>query len=55
MMINIPSTDKKRIVIVGCGFGGLTLAKKLRKANYQVVIIDKHNYHQFQPLFYQIA
>jgi NADH dehydrogenase len=55
LMINIPSTDKKRIVIVGCGFAGLTLAKKLRKANYQVVIIDKHNYHQFQPLFYQIA
>jgi NADPH-dependent 2,4-dienoyl-CoA reductase/sulfur reductase-like enzyme len=55
LMINIPSTDKKRVVIVGCGFAGLTLAKKLRKANYQVVIIDKHNYHQFQPLFYQIA
>jgi NADH dehydrogenase len=54
-MINIPATDKKRVVIVGCGFGGLTLAKKLRKSPYQVVIIDKHNYHQFQPLFYQIA
>jgi len=54
-MINIPATDKKRVVIVGCGFGGLTLAKKLRGSHYQVVIIDKHNYHQFQPLFYQIA
>jgi NADH dehydrogenase len=54
-MINIPATDKKRVVIVGCGFGGLTLAKKLRKSPFQVVIIDKHNYHQFQPLFYQIA
>jgi NADH dehydrogenase len=54
-MINIPSSDKKRIVIVGCGFAGLTLAKKLRNSPYQVVIIDKHNYHQFQPLFYQIA
>ena len=54
-MINIPSTDKKRVVIVGCGFAGLTLAKKLRKSPFQVVIIDKHNYHQFQPLFYQIA
>ncbi|HBZ20223.1 MAG TPA: FAD-dependent oxidoreductase [Bacteroidales bacterium] len=54
-MINIPATDKKRVVIVGCGFGGLTLAKKLRNSPYQVVIIDKHNYHQFQPLFYQIA
>jgi NADH:ubiquinone reductase (H+-translocating) len=55
LMINIPSSDKKRVVIVGCGFAGLTLAKKLRNSPYQVVIIDKHNYHQFQPLFYQIA
>jgi NADH dehydrogenase len=54
-MINIPTTDKKRVVIVGCGFAGLSLAKKLRKSPYQVVIVDKHNYHQFQPLFYQIA
>jgi NADH dehydrogenase len=54
-MINIPETDKKRIVIVGCGFAGLTLAKKLRKSPFQIVLLDKHNYHQFQPLFYQIA
>ena len=54
-MVNIPSTDKKRVVIVGCGFAGLTLAKKLRKSPFQIVLIDKHNYHQFQPLFYQIA
>src|SRR5512138_3108640 len=54
-MINIPSTSKKRIVIVGCGFAGLTLAKKLRNSGYQIVLLDKHNYHQFQPLFYQIA
>ncbi len=54
-MINIPRTDKKRVVIVGCGFAGLTLAKKLRNTGYQVVILDKHNYHQFPPLFYQVA
>jgi NADH:ubiquinone reductase (H+-translocating) len=54
-MINIPSTNKKRVVIVGCGFAGLTLAKKLKKSGYQVVILDKHNYHQFPPLFYQVA
>ena len=54
-MLNIPETDKKRIVIVGCGFAGLTLAKKLRKSPFQIVLLDKHNYHQFQPLFYQIA
>jgi NADH dehydrogenase len=54
-MLNIPKTDKKRIVIVGCGFAGLTLAKKLKNRGYQVVILDKHNYHQFPPLFYQVA
>lgn len=54
-MINIKKTEKKRVVICGCGFGGLTLAKKLRKSGYQVVILDKHNYHQFPPLFYQVA
>jgi len=50
-MINIPKTDKKRVVIVGCGFAGLTLAKKLRNTGYQVVILDKHNYHQFRRFF----
>jgi NADH:ubiquinone reductase (H+-translocating) len=54
-MINIPKTEKKRVVIVGCGFAGLTLAKKLKNKGYQVVILDKHNYHQFPPLFYQVA
>ena len=54
-MINIPRIDKKRVVIVGCGFAGLTLGRKLRNSGLQVVIIDKHNYHQFQPLFYQVA
>jgi NADH:ubiquinone reductase (H+-translocating) len=54
-MINIPESEKKRVVIAGCGFGGLKLARKLRNAGYQVVIVDKHNYHQFQPLFYQVA
>jgi len=54
-MLNIPESDKKRVVIVGCGFAGLTLAKKLRNSGFQVVILDKHNYHQFPPLFYQVA
>jgi NADH dehydrogenase len=54
-MINISDTDKKRIVIAGCGFAGLTLARKLKNSGYQVVILDKHNYHQFPPLFYQVA
>ena len=55
MHINIPDSTLKRVVIIGCGFAGLELAMKLRKSNYQVIIIDKNNYHQFQPLFYQVA
>ena len=55
MSLNLPFTDKKRIVIIGAGFGGLSLARKINKKKYQVVLIDKNNYHQFQPLFYQVA
>jgi NADH dehydrogenase len=51
------NTGNKRpkIVIVGCGFGGLTLAKELCKLNVEILIIDKNNYHTFQPLLYQVA
>lgn len=55
MRVNIPETGQERVVIVGGGFGGLTLARKLAKSDFQVVLIDKLNYHQFQPLFYQVA
>ncbi len=55
MSVNIPETTKKRIVIIGAGFGGLKIAKKLVGSGYQIVLIDKNNYHQFQPLFYQVA
>ena len=55
MSVNIPETAKKRIVIIGAGFGGLKIAKKLVGSGYQIVLIDKNNYHQFQPLFYQVA
>jgi len=55
MPVNIPETALKRIAIIGAGFGGLKLAQKLIGSGYQIVIIDKNNYHQFQPLFYQVA
>jgi len=55
MPVNIPETAQKRIVIIGAGFGGLKLAQKLIGSGYQIVIVDKNNYHQFQPLFYQVA
>lgn len=55
MSFNITKSNKKRIIIVGGGFGGLKLANKLKKSGFQVVLVDKNNYHQFQPLIYQIA
>lgn len=55
MSVNIPETAKKRIVIIGAGFGGLKLARNMVGSGYQIVLIDKNNYHQFQPLFYQVA
>ena len=55
MTPNIPETNQTRIVIVGAGFGGLALAQKLAKHDVQIVLLDKNNYHQFQPLFYQVA
>lgn len=53
--LNIPDTNLERVVIIGCGFAGLNLAKKLKHKSFQVVMIDKHNYHTFQPLLYQVA
>lgn len=55
MGFNIADTEKKRVVIVGGGFGGLKLANRLKGSNFQVVLIDKNNYHQFPPLLYQVA
>ncbi len=55
--MDIPFTTKKqkRVLIVGAGFAGLTLARKLSATYFQVVLLDKNNYHQFQPLLYQVA
>lgn len=53
--INIPESPQKRIVIIGGGFAGLELAQRLVRSDYQIVLVDKNNYHQFQPLFYQVA
>lgn len=58
MLLNlakIAQSGKKRVVIIGGGFAGLELAKSLEKADLQIVLIDKHNYHTFQPLLYQVA
>jgi NADH:ubiquinone reductase (H+-translocating) len=52
---NLPDLSLPKLVIVGAGFGGLQLARSLRGTPYQVILLDKNNYHQFQPLFYQVA
>ncbi|WP_394749740.1 NAD(P)/FAD-dependent oxidoreductase [Spongiimicrobium salis] len=53
--MNIPKSNFPRIVIIGGGFAGISLAKKLSKKEVQVVLLDKHNYHNFQPLLYQVS
>lgn len=55
MALNIPDTSKRRLVVVGAGFAGLKLVEKLKGSDYQIVLIDRNNFHQFQPLFYQVA
>lgn len=52
---NIPLNGKKRVLIIGAGFAGLKLAKELTNSKFQVVLLDKQNFHQFQPLYYQVA
>lgn len=53
--IRVPKTSLPRIVIVGGGFGGIELVKRLKNKPFQVVLLDKNNYHAFPPLLYQIA
>ena len=53
--MNVPQSSNPRIVIIGGGFAGIALAKQLRNKKVQVVLLDKHNYHTFQPLLYQVA
>lgn len=51
----IPENDRRRVVIVGGGFAGLKLAMLLPATFFQVILLDRNNFHQFQPLFYQVA
>ena len=51
----IADLGKPRVVIIGGGFGGLEVARKLVKSKTQTVLFDKYNHHTFQPLLYQVA
>lgn len=53
--MNLPQSSFPRVVIIGRGFAGLAAAKGLENQELQVVLVDKHNYHTFQPLLYQVA
>lgn len=53
--VHIPDSPFPRIVIIGGGFGGIKLVKKLKGKPYQLVLFDRNNYHTFQPLLYQVA
>src|SRR6202011_3305629 len=48
-------TDIPHVIILGVGFGGIGALKKLRDADIRITLIDKHDYHTFQPLLYQVA
>ena len=49
------ATAKPRVLILGGGFGGVGAARALKDADVDIVLVDQHNYHTFQPLLYQVA
>jgi NADH dehydrogenase len=53
--VGVPSARRRRVVIVGGGFGGLTAAQELRHSDVEVTLVDRVNHHLFQPLLYQVA
>ena len=53
--LNVTDTEQYQVVIVGAGFAGIACAKELAKHDIRVAVIDRNNYHQFQPLLYQVA
>ena len=53
--LTAPAASRRRVVIVGGGFGGMEAAKRLKKADVDVTVVDRHNHLLFQPLIYQVA
>ena len=54
-LMNLPQSKHPRLVIIGGGFAGISLVKKIKDLDLQVVLLDKRNYHTFQPLLYQVS
>jgi NADH:ubiquinone reductase (H+-translocating) len=54
-MAKFRAMKRQKIVIIGGGFAGLNLARKLAKSDCEIILVDKQNHHMFQPLFYQVA
>ena len=54
-MLDIDVASRPRVVIIGAGLGGLSAAKTLARAPVDVTLIDRRNYHLFEPLLYQVA
>src|SRR5271163_3139656 len=54
-VVETPRPQRKRVVIIGGGFAGIAAARALRRADAEVVMIDRRNHHIFQPLLYQVA
>lgn len=53
--MNVPNIDLPRVVIIGGGFAGMALARKMLKEDFQTIIFDRNNFHTFQPLLYQVS
>ena len=53
--LHLPQTDHPRVVVIGGGFGGINLVRHLDTRRFEVVLLDRYNYHTFQPLLYQVA
>ena len=53
--VYLPKSDLPRVVIIGAGFAGINLVKHLENKPVQIVLLDQNNFHQFQPLLYQVA
>ena len=53
--ICIPVSEQRRIVVIGAGFAGISFIKRLKNKPFQIVLLDQNNFHQFQPLLYQVA